>query len=91
MVLSVPVVPVVPVGAHGHGQPQGQVELLKEVGKTRPPLVVPQCRGALVRRQSCWPHLRPNPTYWEVETRKLTQGTGHVFCRSESHTVVYGH
>ena len=41
VVLSVPVVPVVPVpvGAHGHGQPQVQVELLKEVGKTRPLVV----------------------------------------------------
>ena len=39
-VLSVvSVVSVVPVGAHGHGQPQVQVELLKEVGKTRPLVV----------------------------------------------------
>ena len=52
VVLSVPVVPVVPVpvGAHGHGQPQGQVELLKEVGKTRPPLVVSRrtCSAAVM-------------------------------------------
>jgi hypothetical protein len=33
--------------------------------------------------------LAPQPYLMGVE--KLTQGTGHVFCRSESHTVVYGH
>ena len=48
----VPVVPLVPVGAHGHGQPQVQVELLnlKEVGKTRPALVVSRrtCSAAVM-------------------------------------------